>query len=1542
MRQLIRMNNQQQPSPESDSDATGSSEGVDYYLQMYFGQSYDGLSALGHRAPPGIAEEGGLDGAIGDGHRMKLDAELASILFGAEDGADCKFPSVDSSDLSPAAHDRLTREAPPAAVECSSAGRWNPDSSQQDLVVKGQQPSQDDDQLRNIHQACLEQSQAADEPEVPGGTISSGRTRTSGSSEDGKQEKVTQTQQTQTQTQTGLAGDSSKQESSPLSYHNFNNNKFPTKFHQDHFNPFLSSSTSTSSSSSSILKNNNNNNNNKNTHSNHNKFHSYFPTTEYTTSLSSTGGSGTTIKDDDTHIKDLKTTSSTNLLNHPISSAISISPDVPYQFTPHHLHPTHSLDTTKFDSPFKFNHHPLSPSFDLLHQMNTSSHPHPQPTKTIPLDLSQFWSSFTPSSAQIDSAKSTDQIVTEDEDRQQPIELEFSHLVAEEQCAPSTPLSSSSFSYEPISTLANGDSSSQSILKSSPKSSGDFSKAFIPADPLSSLYATTDPGTSLYPPPISTFQELRDFNDNFHNLINSFDLFSPSASSTRHSVSSAVHPPPPSAPFLSTTASASIQSTPAVDPTFGSQTQTSPSVDHLAHHKFESSLSSTSPLPSPASLSYPSVPTPQSANRDQFPPGSEVAHPNYHKNNLLINRSASYSALNKSITAAAEVPTEVELAIPRLDQLNLSEPYPDDLKLLLIGLQAEGAKTRVETQIKLTLVLVTGDGASIDQNGNLSTPTQHSLSRLGNWSHIKLPVYSAIKRKSKKLIKTGIPPEETLFLDVAVVRESEPHEEIYCCSNCQVREQKRLQRKRDARVRPAQEIESDEAEQSIRPEDEKRKIVVFNCGQYVSFDSGEVTLPTRITCYCRHHREKKGFRVKITLRDHNNRFVATSTTPAIMITDDHKAVAAAAKAKSGSDAEDSQTRTRPIRKLPNAGPGTSASGTHRTKRKSFVASIDSTSNNQLASTPIQDNGSFDSTAGWTASASATPNENTTYLHSQLQGSSQSTSTKCKRKAPDELNLRVNVGRRTGSHQTATNNHLVGPRDASLAHQNLEFGPDYQVIAPSGSSRSFEECGLQLADQSRSRSYDRSISMPMSIPPPDTQQADSASKCQWKDCSSIPQQSYPDQNLCFARPEVKPTLSIDVEMKDSSVNAHSTSQPADNPPQSMTRNDEAKSNDYPASSDLAEMLHSNSQSRSSELSGKGGHAHSAIQPYQNGYSGPHPSCSTTTSSPDHTRTCPFDSQIATPTPTGSSDASPKSSIDLQGYDLQAKCSISTSRSSSIVCTQSRGGSDGSSNISDVDRTICILPTQSENSPDQQPADQIDTHSNHLNDVSQTGSPAGNSPMCVLGSALSNWNVLSNILPPNLVTGASPKSLSAEVPTKSQQGSVSIEPTRNTNRSQGTGMDAKDSRARIRKLVPNKGPVEGGIEITILGENFDRELRVDFGGLGGPIRPEFWSANTLVCTLPPAAGPGPCEVVLVDGDGPIRVDDASALGRQFRYVCTADQRLMELALQVVGLKMTGQVQDALHFARKIVVETNELDGFDPSASSHFPALVDHERD
>lgn len=53
---------------------------------------------------------------------------------------------------------------------------------------------------------------------------------------------------------------------------------------------------------------------------------------------------------------------------------------------------------------------------------------------------------------------------------------------------------------------------------------------------------------------------------------------------------------------------------------------------------------------------------------------------------------------------------------------------------------------------------------------------------------------------------------------------------------------------------------SDVAENSPPDEEEeRRKVVIFNCAEYVEFGAGETVLPTRITCYCRHHKERKGF-----------------------------------------------------------------------------------------------------------------------------------------------------------------------------------------------------------------------------------------------------------------------------------------------------------------------------------------------------------------------------------------------------------------------------------------------------------------------------------------------------------------------------------------------------------------------------------------------------------------------------------------------------------------------------------------------------------
>lgn len=108
---------------------------------------------------------------------------------------------------------------------------------------------------------------------------------------------------------------------------------------------------------------------------------------------------------------------------------------------------------------------------------------------------------------------------------------------------------------------------------------------------------------------------------------------------------------------------------------------------------------------------------------------------------------------------------------------------------------------------------------------------------------------------------------DTLFLDVAVIRGSEPHEEIFICTGCRQREHKRAQRKKEARVRPANEA----SEVSSPDEDEeRRKVVIFNCSEYVEFGAGEVVLPTRITCYCRHHKERLGFSCALSLdsKDH--------------------------------------------------------------------------------------------------------------------------------------------------------------------------------------------------------------------------------------------------------------------------------------------------------------------------------------------------------------------------------------------------------------------------------------------------------------------------------------------------------------------------------------------------------------------------------------------------------------------------------------------------------------------------------------------------
>ncbi|KAJ2159940.1 SPT3 Dosage dependent suppressor of Ty-induced promoter mutations-like protein [Coemansia sp. RSA 552] len=231
------------------------------------------------------------------------------------------------------------------------------------------------------------------------------------------------------------------------------------------------------------------------------------------------------------------------------------------------------------------------------------------------------------------------------------------------------------------------------------------------------------------------------------------------------------------------------------------------------------------------------------------------------------------------------------------------------LQIELDGIPSENAKSRVETQIKMTLRVVTKDGQ-----------------RAQCWSHLMLPELLVSRDKFRHRMQSrqqqaqaqadGSLPlsrHHVLRLEAKIRCMSDPTREVETCRGCINREFKRSLRRKDARLargamstcttpgqsRPGSPIgdsvgvrgmtgsmESDWDESRIALE--KKRIVIFNCNDLQDLSKGEVVLPTRITCYCRHHMEKVGFNIYLTLLDADNNVLAEHVSPPIMITDDHK------------------------------------------------------------------------------------------------------------------------------------------------------------------------------------------------------------------------------------------------------------------------------------------------------------------------------------------------------------------------------------------------------------------------------------------------------------------------------------------------------------------------------------------------------------------------------------------------------------------------------------------------------------------------------
>ena len=126
--------------------------------------------------------------------------------------------------------------------------------------------------------------------------------------------------------------------------------------------------------------------------------------------------------------------------------------------------------------------------------------------------------------------------------------------------------------------------------------------------------------------------------------------------------------------------------------------------------------------------------------------------------------------------------------------------------------------------------------------------------------------------------------------------------------------------------------------------------------------------------------------------------------------------------------------------------------------------------------------------------------------------------------------------------------------------------------------------------------------------------------------------------------------------------------------------------------------------------------------------------------------------------------------------------------------------------------------------------------------------------------------------------------------------------------------------ITKLIPSEGPMSGGIEVTIIGQGFNRGVTPYFGDLPVP-GIDYYPPTTIVAILPPSAVAGPVLVTLRDGAGRTVSDVTNLDSKQwFTYKNHSDRDLMELALQILGYNWWGKVDEGRNVAALIIGNQN----------------------
>lgn len=134
--------------------------------------------------------------------------------------------------------------------------------------------------------------------------------------------------------------------------------------------------------------------------------------------------------------------------------------------------------------------------------------------------------------------------------------------------------------------------------------------------------------------------------------------------------------------------------------------------------------------------------------------------------------------------------------------------------------------------------------------------------------------------------------------------------------------------------------------------------------------------------------------------------------------------------------------------------------------------------------------------------------------------------------------------------------------------------------------------------------------------------------------------------------------------------------------------------------------------------------------------------------------------------------------------------------------------------------------------------------------------------------------------------------------------------------------------IQRIIPAQGPIRGGIEVTLLGFNFRPNLQVKFGA-NQALATHCWSETTIVTYLPPATQPGQVLVSFESMDQTPFMTNSQL--QVFTYTDDTDRQLIELALQIVGLKMNGKLEDAKNIAKRIVGTDNKGKSESPASNN-----------